>query len=334
MKLKELGEFGLIDQIKKRFEEDYTESVTGIGDDCAVIPKNERELSLVTCDTLIEDIHFKMDKIEPENLGYKSLAVNISDIAAMGGKAEYAFLSLAMPGDMSCTWIDRYLGGLHDLAREEGLILLGGDTTRSPERMAITITVIGSVDNRNVKRRSGAKPDDVICVTGYLGDSGGGLQLLLENREVKDEQECQLVNAHNRPKAFHSEGRWLSTQPGVHAMIDISDGLASDASHIAKASALSLLIETERLPVSGSLKAVSKRHGWNIQQLAVSAGEDYVLLCTVDPSMIQRTQETYYEKFGSRLFDIGKVKKGRPGAGFLHKGRKISPGPGGFNHFG
>ncbi len=333
MQVNELGEFGLIDQIRKRFEGYYNSSVTGIGDDCAIIPKNKFVSNLVTCDTLIENIHFFKNGIQPEDLGHKSLAVNISDIAAMGGKAEYAFLSLAVPAVTSCTWITRYLDGLHDLARDEGVILLGGDTTKSPEHIAITITVIGSADNQNIKRRSEAKPGDMICVTGYLGDSGGGLQLLLENRKLTDEHERNLVHTHNHPRVCHHEGRWLASQQAVHAMIDITDGIASDAWHVARASGLTLLIDTEQLPLSESLIITSEKHDWNIRQLAVSAGEDYVLLCTIDPLECDRIQKAYYKKFGSNLFAIGKVKQGKPNVEIFGKGEKISVLSGGFEHF-
>ena len=333
MQLKDLGEFGLVQKISEKFLQAEHTGFLGIGDDCSVIPKDDLESYLVTCDTLIENIHFQTSKIEPEDLGYKSLAVNLSDIAAMGGIPEYAFLSMALPVDAETDWIYKFLDGLQSLAVREQVVLAGGDTTKSPGNIAITITVIGIIKTGNVKRRNGAKPGDKLLVTGLTGDSGGGLRLLTEGYGDETNQSAiDLIKAHNRPKPYTDEGAWLGTLPAVHAMIDLSDGIASDALHIAKSSGVEFHIDLDKIPVSESLQTKAVELGWDVAELAISAGEDYSLLFTADPVESKWIQSAYFEKFGEPLNAIGDVRKGE-GVKFFRNGKKVNKHYHGFDHF-
>ena len=214
--LKDLGEFALIRRFTPLFSANIPPGVEGIGNDCAVIPRNERTSFLVTTDLLIENTHFIKNQISAVDLAFKALSVNLSDIAAMGGKPCYAFLSMALPVDTPVKWIDSFMSSFAKLAERENLLLLGGDTTRST-LITINVLIIGEAETAYIKRRSQAVPGDVICCTGNLGDSGGGLKILLEqlpqNRVAKE-----LIETHFRPHPQLAEGALVSkaARPSCH----------------------------------------------------------------------------------------------------------------------
>lgn len=307
MKLKDLGEFNLI----RRFASHWTGSilpaqVEGIGDDCAVIPKSDGNAYLVTTDLLIENVHFLKSKISPQDLGYKALAVNLSDIAAMGGMPLYAFLSLALPPDLDVSWIDAFFDGFNELAAKEHVFLLGGDTTRSLSDITINVLVVGEISLAHIKRRSNALPGDIICCTGHLGSSGAGLRVLLQDLPL-NAITLPLVQEHHRPRPHLKEGQWLAKQQAVHAMIDISDGISSDIQHIAEQSDCGAMIDLDALPMTAQLSQAASSFGWNPQELALSAGEDYSLLLTVAPQIYDQLQKDFFAHFHQPLFKIGTI---------------------------
>lgn len=304
MTLEDLGEFGLIHRFAPLFYS-HQPGIEGIGNDCAVIPYRDHLSFLVTTDLLVENTHFIKKQITPADLGYKSLAVNLSDIAAMGGKPQYAFLSLGLPIDTPIDWLDTFFASLQQLARQTGVLLLGGDTTRSSQ-IVINILLIGVIETRLIKRRSQAKPGDIICCTGYLGDSGAGLKILLEGLSV-DKNAESLIQSHFRPRPHLEEGAWLASHPGVHAMMDLSDGLASDLQRIMEESDCGAHIEVERLPLSFELQQASKSFGWSTEDLALTAGEDYCLLLTIDPQRFESISKAYETHFHRPLFQIGTI---------------------------
>lgn len=330
--LKNLGEFGLIDRISRKFVDNVGSGITGIGDDAAIIPHADGSVQLVTCDTLIENIHFCTDAISPEHLGYKSLAVNLSDIAAMGGKPDYVFLALAVPVSTSVNWIDSFMEGFYELTADHNVPLLGGDTTRTEHKIMITCTVIGSAKADHVKTRSDARPGDHIMVTGPLGDSGGGLKLLMKGEKSGSAFGKQLVRAHNQPYPFVREGLWLGENQSVNAMIDISDGLTSDAGHIATSSDVTMEIEIENLPISEALKEAAGHYGFDALDLALSAGEDFRLLFTVPQSEASSLEKEYKHEFGRSLFHLGTVKKGKAKVVITKEGKELRY-QAGFDHF-
>ncbi|MBN1939617.1 MAG: thiamine-phosphate kinase, partial [Candidatus Aminicenantes bacterium] len=177
--LADLGEFGFIARLAGPFLRGMPAGVQGIGDDCAVLPWTEDKRMLVTTDMLVEDRHFVLKSAKPFDLGYKSLAVNLSDIAAMGGRPTWALLSIGVPMGLSVLWIDDFLKGWRTASKPWNVRLVGGDTTRSPGGLVINVVVIGEVPAGRVKLRSAARVGDVIAVTGTLGDSGGGLKIIL-----------------------------------------------------------------------------------------------------------------------------------------------------------
>ncbi len=306
--LKQVGEFGLIDRIQTWFNEE-TSDLLGIGDDCTVIPRGDDEVELVTTDLLIEETHFLFDKITPEELGHKSLAVNLSDIAAMGGRPKHVWMSIGLTARADLPWLERFFTGMHDLAQRHGVRLLGGDTTKSQKHLVINIMVTGETTRSQVKLRSAARAGDIVFVTGTLGDSGGGLQLLLEDlHETGDPAEQKLIRAHNRPDAVVDGGIWLGKQAGVHALIDLSDGISSDAGHVANRSGVIIDIELADLPLSTELRQVAQKRGWDPVQLACSAGEDYALMGTCDAGGWDSLQKSYKEEIGYDLHAVGVVR--------------------------
>jgi thiamine-monophosphate kinase len=257
-----IGEFDLIRRISAQFKNDQrfarvpedkgagsdassgvvgseavSSGIVGIGDDCAVMPQREGLDTLVTTDLLVEDRHFLLSDVSPEQLGWKSAAVNISDIAAMGGRPTAAFLSIALPASVSAEWVDKFIAGFRELSARFGVPLLGGDTSASPDKLFINVTVLGECPHGRALLRSGARPGDLICVTGPLGDSAAGLKLILERRVAGEgSPEESLIRCHYLPMPRVKEGMALRDCPGVHAMMDISDGIASDLRHILEAS--------------------------------------------------------------------------------------------------
>ena len=277
MKLSELGEFGLIERIRARFPS--PKWAMGIGDDCAVVPQQNGQESLISTDMLIEGTHFLRDDITPYQLGWKSAAVNLSDIAAMGGHPLGTFLSLALPANLSVEWIDEFLRGYADISGQFSVPLLGGDTTASPDRICINVTVYGETPYGRERLRSAARVGDLICVTGALGDSAAGLKAILKGGE-RDADVQMLIDRHYLPKPRIAEGIELAANLQVHAMMDISDGIGSDLQHILDASGVGAEIKTEDIPLSLALKRVCKRLGWDPLELAIGGGEDYELLFT------------------------------------------------------
>jgi len=332
MKLGEIGEFGFIDRITDMFGDLQHEGCMGIGDDCAIIPCNEQEDYLVTTDLLIEDVHFLKHNISPEQLGYKSLAVNLSDIAAMGGLPVASFLSVSVTTDTSVEYLDAFLKGYHKLSAKYGVPLLGGDTTKSKSSMSISVTVIGKCAKGKAKLRSAAENDDIICLTGFVGDSAGGLSVLLNKLPLSKDNE-QLVLCHNMPEPHINEGLWLFGYEDIHAMMDVSDGIASDLIHILKASAKSAEIDTEKLPVSGTLKKLAVKNKWNIDKLVVSGGEDYVLLLTVKNESFKKISELFRSKFKKDLYPVGTIMEGSADIKWLKAGKEINIKDHGFDHF-
>jgi len=332
VKLSEIGEFGLINRISPPFLHDLPEGVVGIGDDAAIIERGNGEALLVTTDTLVEEIHFLKAKTSPRELGEKSLAVNLSDIAAMGGTPTSAFLALGLPRDTGVEWIDEFFAGLHQLAARERVALLGGDTTRSPGPILITITVLGRAPLSHIKRRSAAQAGDILCVTGDLGDSAGGLRVMLEELPV-GEDERYLLERHHRPRAHLAEGRLLGAQPGVRAMMDVSDGVDSDIRRIMEQSSCGARIDLEQLPVSPALRSASSHHGWDLTELVLAGGEDYCLLLTVDPSAMATVSEAFREKFARELSAIGTIAGAQGRLELFRDGRPARLGKHGFDHF-
>ena len=269
-----LSEKKLIQQIRRMAG--GGESVrTGIGDDCAVLRVRPGHDLLVTTDFTIEKVHFRRDWHRPELVGQRCLTRGLSDIAAMGGKPQAAFLSLAVPGDLPQKWVDRFLKGLLELAEEFKLPLAGGDTAESACGIQADIVVVGSVPKGKAVLRSGAKPGERIYVTGELGGSAAALALLLKSKPVGAGY-LRDLSGYSLPQARVAVGQRLRQRGMVSAMIDLSDGLSTDLEHICQESRVGAEIEAEAIPrarVGVGKKRVAL-------EFALHGGDDYELLFT------------------------------------------------------
>ena len=292
----ELGEFGLIQRLAPMLTGGPS-VVKGIGDDCAVVRVGGRML-LISSDLSLEHIHFRQTTLSPIDIGYKAAASSLSDIAAMGGNPLFCQVSLACPGTTPVAVIEGIYEGLQDAVSSAGAIIIGGDTAASSEGILIDVTVIGEVVGERCLMRRGAHAGDLLAVTGPLGLSAAGF-LALERGEDAPE----LIGAHARPQPRFAEGQWLCEQSAVRAMIDISDGLAQDAGHLAVASGIGVNLVQEQVPIAPVLAAFSAAHGFDALTLAISGGEDYELAFALDPAQ-QATLTAKFRQVFQRDFRI------------------------------
>lgn len=298
MAMSRRGEFGFIDFIRSHFPDH--DGTIGIGDDCAVMPSGEGEL-LFSTDLLMEGVHFLRNESSPEDVGWKAAAVNLSDIAAMGGTPVATFLSIALPKDAQGEWAERFIEGYTDISRQYDVPLLGGDTTSSLRDIAVNVGVLGRCPSGRRLMRNGAKVGETIYVTGPLGDSAGGLQAILKGIE-RTEDVTRLICRHKRPIPRIEAGRLLMESGKAGAMMDISDGIGSDLRHIMKASGVGAVIDLERLPLSPELVSVCKEQGWDIYEIATSGGEDFELMFTA-PAGLENELDI-------AVYPIGKIVPG------------------------
>ncbi|MDY6793474.1 MAG: thiamine-phosphate kinase [Thermodesulfobacteriota bacterium] len=333
MKLKDIGEFGFIEKISQGCLIRPDRVIRAIGDDAAAFFTDTGLVSVVTTDLLVERVHFIRDATTGFNLGYKSLAVNLSDIAAMGATAREAFVSVAIPEDCATDFLEEVYRGIKDLAGKFNVNILGGDTTLSMKDLIINISVSGSVPKEELLLRNAARRGDIIFATGFLGDSRAGLHLILNHITADSKEFKQLFHSHILPRPFLSEGRFLASQTGVHAAIDVSDGLSSDIGHIATESNVGVSLYAEKIPVSTNLKYFCNRFEFDPVEFALAGGEDYILLCTVSPDHADTVAQKYLKAFNRPLYSIGKITD--PGKMEIidSSGRAKKFKPKGWDHF-
>ena len=292
------GEFGFIDYINAVFP--VPDGTVGIGDDCAVLPAGEGEL-LFSTDLLMEGVHFLRSESSPEDVGWKAAAVNLSDIAAMGGKPVATFLSIALPKDAQGEWAERFIEGYRQISSQYDVPLLGGDTTSSLRDIAVNVGILGRCQSGKRLMRGGAKVGETIYVTGALGDSAAGLQAILKGIRRSEEVKT-LIERHKRPLPRVDAGVILIQSGKVGAMMDISDGIASDMRHIMKASKVGAVIALDRLPLSSELISVCAEQGWDRYGLSTSGGEDFELLFT-GPDGLENELDI-------KVYPVGKIVDG------------------------
>jgi thiamine-monophosphate kinase len=291
MKVSDLGEFGLIARLAEAFARAGQPSslVIGIGDDAAAWRASG--VQLVTTDTLIEGTHFSLAHVSWRDIGWNALAVNVSDIAAMGGVSEQALLTLALPPQTDVADVDELLAGMLEASSEYGTAIVGGDIVGC-DTMMVTVTLIGRalVDDRGqplLMTRSGAQTGDAIAVTGYLGDSAGGLRILLGESAGSAEAADYLRRAHLHHRPPLAAGQ-MAAQEGVRAAIDVSDGFLQDLGHVCQASGLGAIVHAQRMPISPALRRAFPQ---DALALACGGGEDYQLLLAAPPEVIERVRE-------------------------------------------
>jgi len=327
MKLSRLGEFGLIDRVR-RTTPGSRNVLLGIGDDAAWVTSKTGSC-LITSDILIEGVHFNLKWTSLFDLGYKALAVNLSDIAAMGGIPAYLILSLGIPADFDSVDIDEFYRGIRSLAAKSGVALVGGDTSVA-ESLVISACVVGHAPFRPVTR-GGAKPRDDIYVTGTLGDSALALTLLQnKSRQAKKEPLAYLLKRHHQPTPRLAAGALLARDRLATAMIDVSDGLLQDLSHICKASNIGAVVWKDRVPLSRAYRMLAGRDD---TRHAFSGGEDYELLFCARQRHRSRIEKSP-QRAGVAMTRIGTCVPARHGIVVLDRSDKpISIGSQGHDHF-
>ena len=331
----DLTEDQLVDAIRTLLSGEAPGVVVGIGDDAAVVETGHGQ-TVLTTDMLVEGVHFERSYVSAADLGYKSMVVNVSDIAAMGASPRHAVVSLALSPEVDEGWVVGLYGGMRDACAEYALSLIGGDLNRAPA-VVVAVTVTGEVAAGRAVERSGARPGDRIVVTGELGASAGGLLVGQKGSAelggaLASEWARELVRAHLRPVARVGEGQTLA-QAGASAMMDLSDGLAKDLSRLCSASGSGARVSLPAVPVAGALREGALALGIDPLALAISGGEDYELLATIDPSAVRTVASELKERFGVTLTDIGTIVEGSGLVTVDAGGREATLEPKGWDHF-
>ena len=284
--------------------------MVGIGDDCAVLEPTPGARLVATTDLLIEDVHFRRRYAEAADIGWKALAVNISDIAAMGGRPRWALVALACPGGTSAEEIDAFYEGALALAREHETAVVGGDTSSSPRGWFVNVTLLG--ETTRAVLRSTARPGDVVAVTGTLGRSAAGLALVERDAapaDVDPDTLAEMTAAHLRPRPRVAEGRWLGAADGVTAMMDLSDGLATDLARLTTESGAGATVRLDALPVASGTRRVAAAVGRDALAWATGGGEDYELLVICAPDAFARLATGLAQATGTPLTRVGEIER-------------------------
>jgi thiamine-monophosphate kinase len=284
---------------------------------------------LISTDALVEGIHFDLKYFSPEDLGWKALAVNLSDIAAMGGESLYFTTSIALPREKTTPFVQNIYRGMLQLANKAQITLIGGDTCASPSGVFLNVTIIGEVRPSEIVRRRGAQPGDLVYVTGELGGSAIGLELL-KNHPKQARASRRLTKRHLRPVPRSYIGRFLAARRYASAMIDISDGLSTDLHHLCEQSQVGALIDAARLPLTKVSEKATSLLSKALLDYGMNGGEDYELLFTVSPKMKDKIPK---EIQGVSIQEIGQITEEKGFCRISLDGHVRRLFPSGFDHF-
>lgn len=326
-----LGEFGLIAALAEIFGPAPPEVVLGIGDDCAVLDTAGEELLLLTMDTLLEGVHFEPAYSSWRQVGRKALAVNLSDIAAMGGWPQFALLSLGWPPARDLALALEIGQGLAEVARESQTALIGGDTVASPAGVTLTVAVLGRVPKGQLLTRAGAGEGEGIYVTGPLGEAAAGLELLRRGAKLAPEAAAPLLKAHQDPAPRLAAGRVLASGGLATAMIDLSDGVASDLGHLCRQSGVGARLLAHEVPISPRVRQAAAALNLDPLALALAGGEDYELLFT-SPHAPEALARAFAEAALPPPLRLGTTGRGREVVLVDARGEQVITG-GGYDHF-
>ncbi|MEJ6583130.1 MAG: thiamine-phosphate kinase [Crocinitomicaceae bacterium] len=336
--LESLGEFGLIDHLTKRFKNRNSSTLLGIGDDSAVISISENEAQLISTDLLIEGVHFNLMYMPLKHLGYKAVAVNVSDICAMNGVAEQITVSLAISNRFPIEALEELYEGINTACKAYNVDLIGGDTSTSMSGLTISVTAIGRIDKSKITYRSGAKENDLLIATGDLGAAYMGLQVLEREKEVYNSNPAiqpdldghdYIIERQLKPEARVDVIRFLKELDVVPtSMIDISDGLASEIMHICKSSKVGCHVYDEKIPIDAKTSMTALDFNLDPIICALNGGEDYELLFTIDQGDFDKI------KGNPHMTPIGHITHKDDGIYYVDKsGSAIELQAQGWNHF-
>ena len=328
-----IGERALIDRIRARAGAPPSWIVTGIGDDAAVLQPERGALDVVTTDSLIEDVHFRRAWSSADAIGAKAVAVNFSDLAAMGARPRAVLLSLALPPTLPLDDFDRLIDGVVTAAVSESACLIGGNLSRSPGPLVVDVTAMGSVRRRRVLTRSGGRAGDELYVTGSVGGAAVGLAILAAglDRNGLDEGLRECVNRYERPVARVRPGRVVAAHRAATAAIDLSDGLAAAVTQLAAASRIGATVEAASIPVAPAVRAWHERTAVDPVLAALAGGEDYELLFAVPPRRRRAFLAATARAGRVTCTRIGVLTRG-PGVWLEREGRRERL-PEGFAHY-
>jgi len=344
--LREIGEFGLINRIRKWITSSDPGLVQGIGDDVAVIEVGEMgaKVLLVTTDILIEDIHFNRSWIDPYSLGRKALAVNLSDIASMGGTPKYFLISIGLPKNFSLSFVSSFYRGLKKEAKQFRVELIGGDTSLS-QKIIINICLLGEGRKRDLLFRKGARIGDDLFASGTLGDAALGLKILQEKKKMEPHGQSPwspaagikgsegLIKKHLSPCPRLELGQAIAKHHWATAMIDVSDGLLIDTSHLLEESGVGARIWEDRIPLSSPYRKWVPSFSRDPLQFALTGGEDYELLFAAPCEMRERIS-SLARSLRIPITRIGEILPKKEGLHIIKKdGKEYSPSRLGFEHF-
>ena len=331
----DIGESSLIDRIQNILPSVKNQQVlVGIGDDTAVIRLSNERALLVTCDIQVEDQHFRLKNMTHYQLGRRAMAVNLSDVAAMGGKPTFALVSLGFPKSFPLPDFENLFKGMRDQLAEFSATIIGGNLSNTEGKMIIDITMMGEVKPEQYLTRSGARTGDRIFVTGKVGASGAGFHVLAKfGNEYPLEFRC-LVDKHLQPIPRIDIGQKIARSGFATAMIDISDGVASDLYHICKMSNVGGEIHHDKLPLPENINKIASFTRKSVLHLALHSGEDYELLFTAKPNIPDSLIHSLAQKTGVPITEIGQIQPKSSGYVLVdNQGKRIPIQPKGWDHF-
>ena len=316
MKINQIGEFGLIDLIKKKVFSKDKQVIVNLGDDAAVIKSSPDRLLIFTTDTLVERIHFDLDYFTFEEIGWKAMAANLSDVAAMGGLPKYALVTVGLPPSIQSEEVLSIYKGMSQIAQKYNCKIIGGDTTLVQKDLFVSIALLGEVESEFLTTRSGAKEGDLICVTGELGETQAGLEYLKKHGR----KNLSLVRKHLRSLPRIHEARILAKNLKINSMIDISDGLSSELFHLTEESGLGAVIYEEQIPISPKCVKLANLMNRSPLSYALSSGEEYELLFTID-----KKDKTKLDRINKKVkFSvIGEMVDRRSGVNLIRSSGKV-----------
>lgn len=339
MLLGSFGEFDLIRRIQRQVRASGAGVLAGIGDDAAVVRLTPGAVALFTTDTFVEGIDFEVDFSTWTQIGWKGMAANLSDIAAMGGEPRYALVTLCLPVSRPVTDVDALYEGLETLAGRFGVTIIGGDLSATAGPTVVSITLIGESEPGCPLLRSGARVGDTLCVTGDLGASDAGLRFLQHARRDPacrswPERYAATVNKHRTPVPRVVEGRTLARSGRVHAMIDISDGLSTDVLHLGQASGVGIRLDVQRLPILPETRDAAAALHLSPTDLALHSGEEFELVCAVAPDDADALCQMVTAATGTPMTAIGTVTSPEAGNIRVDDRGEHPLVSGGYEHFG